>query len=502
MVRQALWMSVVFMVAAYLTGPIVDPDLWWHITAGRWILDHGTVPHLDYWNLFGVSRPWRAYSWSAEVVLALVESWGGVAALYLLKLLLVMLLVGSLMFVAGSLAKDFVFGGMLGVVAAASTFNHLTLRPQTVTWILFAWLLLVAEREVVSQETRRVSLALIVLMSIWANMHLSAVIALGALFCWVLGSGATMSVLLPATIGTFLTPYVGTEWATFLEKTSHPFKFNIIAEFQSARFDEYSTAFAFIVLTFLAVLLMQRPGGVRRGQVIGGLVLLIGGLGIVKFLPFAVIFLTLLVARAWGLAPGRGAEFGNLGEACIRLGNLWRWLPREGLAFLCIALGFTQVWPVWRAPLAESLVPRQELDFILEEKLPTPILTSFGDGGYVMYRFADGKGEITERVVIDGRTNITPPEIMSAFVDASTGARDWRRYIDIVRPQTILWREPSALNSLLLEKSEWCLIYESERGETRGYTIFIRRELLESRRREGRGLKSVNCPAGDQSPIR
>ena len=42
--------------------PIEDPDLFWHIVIGRWILDHGAVPQVEYWNYFGLGQTFRAYS--------------------------------------------------------------------------------------------------------------------------------------------------------------------------------------------------------------------------------------------------------------------------------------------------------------------------------------------------------------------------------------------------------------------------------------------------------
>lgn len=45
-----------------LFSPIEDPDLFWHIVIGRWILDHGAVPQVEHWNYFGLGQTFRAYS--------------------------------------------------------------------------------------------------------------------------------------------------------------------------------------------------------------------------------------------------------------------------------------------------------------------------------------------------------------------------------------------------------------------------------------------------------
>ena len=65
--KLVLYFCTLFLIATYVCTPIVDPDLWWHIVVGRWILAEKAVPTQDYWNLFGYGKPWIAYSWFSEV---------------------------------------------------------------------------------------------------------------------------------------------------------------------------------------------------------------------------------------------------------------------------------------------------------------------------------------------------------------------------------------------------------------------------------------------------
>src|SRR5512134_588720 len=48
--------------------PIVDPDVWWHLRTGQWIIEHGAVPRADVFSTFGTGKPWIAYSWLFEVI--------------------------------------------------------------------------------------------------------------------------------------------------------------------------------------------------------------------------------------------------------------------------------------------------------------------------------------------------------------------------------------------------------------------------------------------------
>ena len=112
--KQLLWVSLVIMVGSYISLSIGDPDLWWHITIGRWIVSHQTVPRVDYWNMFSGDKLWRAYSWSNEVLLALVDQWAGEKGLLIFQILLACSLAGTLFYIYGRIARDYFVGSLLG----------------------------------------------------------------------------------------------------------------------------------------------------------------------------------------------------------------------------------------------------------------------------------------------------------------------------------------------------------------------------------------------------
>ncbi|NDC36894.1 MAG: hypothetical protein EBZ48_02450, partial [Proteobacteria bacterium] len=139
--QKILWLSFLLCIGCYITGPLIDPDLWWHIMAGRWIITHGAVPHQDYWSMFGVGSVWRAYSWSNEIAYALAERWGGLKGLLGLKFLLAAVIVFSFGAAFRKLSGDAFVGALLAAFAAGGCVSHFTLRPQSLVWALLAWLI-------------------------------------------------------------------------------------------------------------------------------------------------------------------------------------------------------------------------------------------------------------------------------------------------------------------------------------------------------------------------
>ena len=128
--QKLLWFLLVLLAAANICAPIGDPDLWWHITVGDWILKHNRVPMTDHWNMFSAGAPWRAYSWSSEIVYAAVDAQFGIFGLLVLKLALALMLCSAICFMCTRLAHDPIFGLAFGLIASTICYAHFGLRPQ------------------------------------------------------------------------------------------------------------------------------------------------------------------------------------------------------------------------------------------------------------------------------------------------------------------------------------------------------------------------------------
>src|SRR5438034_5008332 len=72
-----LYATVVVVTVRPVADPILDPDIWWHLRVGQWVVDHSAVPTNDPFSLPGQEKNWVAYSWLYEVlVYGLVQAFG------------------------------------------------------------------------------------------------------------------------------------------------------------------------------------------------------------------------------------------------------------------------------------------------------------------------------------------------------------------------------------------------------------------------------------------
>ena len=493
--RIILWFSIVIACAAYLCGQIVDPDLWWHITAGRWILNNHAVPSVDYWNMFGYGKPWIAYSWLFELIVAWLDGMYGSYGLYFAKLFVAFSLCAVLCVVCSRIAGDWFIGSFFGLFAAFSSFNHFTLRPQSIIWVLFALLFLVGN-EIRERGLKFDSITkLFFVMSLWANLHITTAIGLLTLGLFVYQKGHlknTVLAVLCAFISTLCTPYFGAEWLTFLSKTSHPLNHAMIAEFQPATILQYSTAFLIIIGFVILVFFNQQKKAFENSHLFLCAGFSAAALAVVKFLPFAVIACAAVVSLAWGRAQREGHSFGNLGQAFLKFKDFFNGIPRGGLAFVFLCWGYVQARNVWIEPLNLNITPVHAFDFIETYKLPVPLLVGFGQGGYSMYRYSDAKGDLPSekhRSAIDGRTNVVPLDVWEKFLKTLRGERGWKEYIELVNPETILWKTESPLISILEEGQDWCPVFRTGDLKT-GFSVYIKKSLFNERRGD---FNSIHC---------
>ncbi|MGI6524862.1 MAG: hypothetical protein ACOX2O_06155 [Bdellovibrionota bacterium] len=481
--RVLTWFSIILLVAFYIVQPVDDPDLWWHITVGRWILANAEIPTVDLWNRFSDGSLWRAYSWSSEVLFALFDKHFGIQGLMILKIIITVLLTASLFYCMGRISKDWFIGALLGTFSTAACYNHLTLRPQTIVWIFLAWLLYLLNK--IDKEGLSLwrSVALVGIFCAWANTHLSTALGIMTVVFWLYAPGRlklTLQAFLLSLFGTLITPYYGGEWLTFFSKTGHPFKMNVIAEFQTATILQHSTAFLIIAVALLMVFLYFNLRLISVGKIFLCMIFTAGALAVLKFLPMAVTVLCAAVATCWANSVDEREKFGGLPEGFEKLRRCYDWLPSSGLTFFCCCLAIVQIYPKWRDLQTYTATPVGSVDFIQEKNLPHPIMSGFGQGGYLMYRFSDGDGNLEHKVAIDGRTNVNSPEVWEKFYAALYLKHNWKEFFELVQPETVLWKTDTPLTTLLLESPEWCRVHLFG-DEEKGFSVFVKAEYFKTR---------------------
>ena len=179
--RPSLRRLLLFALYAYLAIVVMrtsfDPDIWWHLRTGQWIVEHTAVPRTDPFSSFGQNKPWIAYSWLFEVLVYGLYCGLGLAGIVLYRLAMVFLLAVAVHgFVAKRESRFLPAAGLVGLAFLALS-ELLNERPWLFT-ILFSTLTLDLILDLRAGRGRRDLWLLPVLYVLWANLHVQFVYGL------------------------------------------------------------------------------------------------------------------------------------------------------------------------------------------------------------------------------------------------------------------------------------------------------------------------------------
>ncbi|HWA91227.1 MAG TPA: hypothetical protein VG889_14415 [Rhizomicrobium sp.] len=391
-ISLAPWIAALLCFAAVAFAPQIfnDGDTYWHIAAGARMIADRAVLYADPFSYTFAGHAWNAHEWLSEVLMAAafrLGGWGGTALLF----------AAGFALAAGLLARD--LGRWFAepartivlVLALSCMTGSLLARPHILALpLLEIWTVgLVIARE----EKRSPSVALLPVMTLWANLHggfvfgflLAGLMGLEALAeapSWkTFKSWALFGVF--ALIAALITPH-------FVDGLLFPFRLvqmsglGHVGEWQPTSFATIEP-FELVVLAGLYVLLSRRIA-LPVSRIL--IVLLLLHLALqhqrhqIVFAMTVPLLLAAPIARALDMRPGQAKRsWVAIAAAMTAL---------AGIAFARLSLAL---------PHGGALVtPEAALAHVPRDVAATPVLNEYGFGGYLIFRgvkpFIDSRAEL------------------------------------------------------------------------------------------------------------
>jgi len=181
--------------------PLVNPDIFWHLSAGRFIFSTGALPRADFlsWSMAG--RPWTDFEWLPQLLYFSAWKAAGYHGLLACKL-------GLLSALLAVMCRIFLLhAGRLETllwlpVLCAVLLPNLDLRPENFSLLFFSIVLLRLEKvRLLGAPARFLAPAAAtgLLFALWANCH--AGFMYGLLLLGFYAAGELLRVRLPAIYG-------------------------------------------------------------------------------------------------------------------------------------------------------------------------------------------------------------------------------------------------------------------------------------------------------------
>ncbi|MEI8394469.1 MAG: hypothetical protein WCF85_07020 [Rhodospirillaceae bacterium] len=163
-----IWLGMVALPLTAALKLLNDPDTYWHIEAGRWMLSHHAVPFFDPFSHSLPGAPWFAHEWLAELIFALVYQYSGWNGTILVA---VFSFAAALALLTRFLLPHFkpIHALLAVALGAGLTMPHLLVRPHVLAFpILVLWVAaLVRARDNDASPPWRA----LPLMVLWVNLH-------------------------------------------------------------------------------------------------------------------------------------------------------------------------------------------------------------------------------------------------------------------------------------------------------------------------------------------
>jgi len=168
--------GIYFLIITHASAVLRDPDTFWHIIVGQWIIAHGTVPDHGIFSATMANAPWLDQEWLAEILMAWGYDHFGFAALAvgtaLCEAAAMAILLRALL---GMLPPIYAMFGT--VLAGGLWFPHLLARPYILTIpILVVWAAALVRAR---SDDRAPSPWFALLILLWANLHGSFMFGIG-----------------------------------------------------------------------------------------------------------------------------------------------------------------------------------------------------------------------------------------------------------------------------------------------------------------------------------
>lgn len=459
-----------FATLPFITRRVGDPDYWWHVLTGQWIVQHHALARADLYTYTVAGTPWTDHEYGSQLVFYVLRRIGGLTLISVVFSLVVLAGFAFLYVRIRERSHSPLIAAASLVLGAAAGFAVWGPRPQMFDFTFISLELLWIERFLRGQS--RAVYWTPVLVLVWANLHGGFVFAFFALglvlaalvvrWWWehrpsdqLVAIRRLFMVGVGGAIAGVITPW-GPSLLVYVWRTQFSSQLSgFVREWQSPDFHMLNMLpFEAMLLLVLIGLAWRRPRLVDLFLVLGAAVLSLHAL---LFIPIFVAVATPLIAWQWSdLWLGLRARIAPSGD---RAAAPW---PRAGLAtFLAVvaagSLLFAGTTLRGQTAATAANYPVGAANWLAAHpRVGTRMLNEYSWGGYLAYRFYP---DASRRVFIYGESELMGDTLLAQYADINNVRGDWSMLLDRYRVDYVVFPTGTALVSALDASRGWRRVY-------------------------------------------
>ncbi len=450
--------ALALAIFGLLLGYAIDPDVWWHLANGRWMVQN---QHILFADPFSYTRPGAAWShpgYPYEIILYLVYTAAGKTGITLVASLV---LIGAFLILWKELPASAGRRSILLAVALVVSAAYWSVRPNLFA-LLFS-VITVALLERYRAGHQRAIWFLPPLTLLWANLHGSFIMAFILLGVYSLDWLMERSRLVPLVLvgicmalATLATPYGLGVYQEMIATSARVAERTLIQEWQSPNFHQW-----YGIACLLAALATMGLLGLRTQRLAPSrLALPLVLIALSFYSSRNIAILGILLPFAWNpLLPPQPAA----GEQPPRPQP---WLTGLTLGLLIFASVNIPMHILGGSPSAALLPevpqPVASAAYLKQVRPPGHLYNDYATGGYLVWALPEYP------VFVDSRSDIYGDEILLQSLTLENALPGWQKLIADWGIRIVLAPPESALSAALSQSDGWQACFQEPH-----FTVFL-----------------------------
>ncbi len=463
-IHHVVFVAVFLCFILVNADKIHDPDMWWHLKAGQYIFDHGSVPKADFYSFSNAGHEWIAHEWGSELLYYTSYKLWKFRGLFLVNIVFLSLaysVFGRLIYTRCN--RDLTVTTAVLVICTVFSSLFWVFRPHLLAYLFFISYIFILE---LYARGKNLLWLLPVMMVLWVNMHGSFIMGI-VLICIYLVSGLVsvnfgrlvshrwsgpqlkaLGLTLLLVIAAILINPNGAKMYYYPVFTlDSKAIIENITEWASPDFHHpiFKAFLAYLFLVYSTLIISKKPVKLPDLLMIG-----------------LFTYLAMFGAR-------------NIALFMFVTGPLWAehlsgFLARERpikqlVAVNWIALAVVVIYGIYAFPpqmtidekVNKERFPYNAVQYMKDHNLKGSLFNEYSWGGYLLWtRYPDNL------IFIDGRADTYEDKVLPEYMRITKLRPDAYKLLLKYNPQYILLSSGSPLNYLIKAKEDWKIVYQDK----------------------------------------